>query len=130
VRYHRSFFLAILQKVLYGPRNCQGAHRIMDDDKSAKQLIDVEILYLLREGSETLYSVRKDLADVFAEDRSFGTIHPHLLKLEEEGLIKGLETRSNDSGPYKRPYVLTRKGRSTLEKQVNRLTKTVLKLTV
>lgn len=96
---------------------------------TAKQLIDVEILYLLRESSQTLYSIRRALAESFGEDRSFGTIHPHLLKLEDQGLIKGLELRSDD-GPYKRPLVLTRKGRSTLEKQVNTLAKMVIKMTM
>ncbi len=94
------------------------------------QLIDVEILYLLKESSQTLYSLRRGLADVFSEMRSFGTIHPHLVKLEYQGLIKGAQkTRPSGDGPNKRPFVLTRRGRSTLDKQVNVLAKTVLKMT-
>jgi DNA-binding PadR family transcriptional regulator len=101
----------------------------LEVEKTAKQLIDVEILYLLREGSQTLYALKRDLSEVFAEERSFGTIHPHLMKLEDKGLIKGVEARQSDGGPYKRPYLITKKGRSALEKQVNVLTKMVLKLT-
>ncbi len=100
-----------------------------DNKAAARQLIDIEILYLLREGSQTLYSLRRNLSQVFSEDRSFGTIHPHLVKLDEKGLIKGLEPRTEESGPYKRPYVLTGKGRHVLEKQVNLLAKMVLRMT-
>ena len=63
----------------------------MEQDRVAKQLIDLQILYLLRLGSQTLYSIRGALESVFGEDRSFGTIHPHLMKLEDGGLIKGQE---------------------------------------
>jgi DNA-binding PadR family transcriptional regulator len=111
-----------------------GSSRIAAEAIVVMQLIDVEILYLLKESSQTLYSLRGALADVFFEMRSFGTIHPHLVKLEDQGLIKGLQkTRPNgdgsNGGVNKRPFVLTRKGRYTLEKQVSVLAKTVLKMT-
>ncbi len=101
----------------------------LKSDNAATHLIDVEILYLLRKGSQTLYSIRRDLSNVFAEDRSFGTIHPHLVKLEEKGLIKGHETHPSENGPYKRPYVITRKGRHAQERQLNSLAKVILKMT-
>ncbi len=100
----------------------------LEEDKSAKQLIDTEILCLLRGGSQTLYSIKRELFNVFAEDRSFGTIHPHLVKLEEHGLIRGYEQHPSENGPFRRPYGITRKGRAVLEKQVNLLTRIILKM--
>ena len=103
------------------------------EEKVTKPLLDLQILYLLRSEPQTLYSMKKSLSETFGTERSFGTIHPHLVKLEENGLI---ESREEKKGPnarsgrlHRRIYRLTVKGRSNLHKDVELLSRLVLTMT-
>jgi DNA-binding PadR family transcriptional regulator len=119
--------------------NPRGKFRIMrnnlkliqeQDERVTKQFLDLQILYLLRAGPKTLYSMRSVLLETFGIQRSFGTIHPHLTRLEKLGLIEGFTIPSKQSKSHfpKRIYRLTRKGRSSLEREVNLLSKMVTKM--
>ncbi len=98
------------------------------DERVTKQFLDIQILYLLRNGPKTLYSMRAVLMDAFGVQRSFGTIHPHLTRLEKLGLIEGYTIPSRQTHFPKRIYRLTRKGRTALEREINILSKMVLKM--
>jgi DNA-binding PadR family transcriptional regulator len=98
------------------------------EEKVTKQFLDIQILYLLRGGPKTLYSMRGVLLEMFGVQRSFGTIHPHLTRLEKLGLIEGFTVPSGQSHFPKRIYRLTRKGRSSLDREINLLSKMVLKM--
>jgi DNA-binding PadR family transcriptional regulator len=99
-----------------------------EEEKVTKQFLDMQILYLLRSGPKTLYSMRGVLLEMFGVQRSFGTIHPHLTRLEKLGLIEGFTVASGQSHFPKRIYRLTRKGRASLEREINLLSKMVLKM--
>jgi DNA-binding PadR family transcriptional regulator len=98
------------------------------EEKVTKQFLDLQILYLLRAGPKTLYSMRGVLLQMFGVQRSFGTIHPHLTRLEKLGLIEGFTVSSGQSHFPKRIYRLTRKGRASLDREINLLSKMVLKM--
>jgi DNA-binding PadR family transcriptional regulator len=98
------------------------------EEKVTKQFLDLQILYLLRSGPKTLYSMRGVLLEMFGVQRSFGTIHPHLTRLEKLGLIEGFTVSSGQSHFPKRIYRLTRKGRASLEREISLLSKMVLKM--
>jgi DNA-binding PadR family transcriptional regulator len=99
-----------------------------EEEKVTKQFLDIQILYLLRSGPKTLYSMRGVLLEMFGVQRSFGTIHPHLTRLEKLGLIEGFTIDSGQLHFPKRIYRLTRKGRSSLEREINLLSKMVTKM--
>jgi DNA-binding PadR family transcriptional regulator len=103
-----------------------------DPEEVAKQLIDLQILFLLRREPHTLYTMKKSLGEAFGSQRSFGTIHPHLEKLESLGLIKsrseGGAKRSGSPRLRKRIYSLTAKGRAHLRKDVKLLSNLALKM--
>jgi PadR family transcriptional regulator, regulatory protein PadR len=98
-----------------------------EEEKITKSFLDLEVLYLLRQEPKTLYSIQKALQQVFGTRRSFGTIYPHLERLEEEGLIEGRTLKSSTFLP-KRIYRLTGSGRSTLNREIGYLSKMVAKL--
>jgi DNA-binding PadR family transcriptional regulator len=93
-----------------------------------KQILDSQLLFLIRLRPQTLYSIKKALAEHFDDDRSFGTIHPHLLKLEDAGLIRSRKGEDSSLRTAKIVYYITRKGRSVLTKDVAELTQLALKL--
>jgi DNA-binding PadR family transcriptional regulator len=93
------------------------------EQKVTKQFLDLEILYLLRNQPSTLYSFRTNLQKKFGAERSFGTIHPHLRALEKLGLIEGYVVPSGRANFPKRKYRITRKGRLSLDREVEVLTK-------
>ncbi|MCL4519557.1 MAG: PadR family transcriptional regulator, partial [Thaumarchaeota archaeon] len=44
----------------------------------SRQLVDIEILYLLKSGSMSGYELRKRLQRSFSINVSYGTLYPHL----------------------------------------------------
>jgi DNA-binding PadR family transcriptional regulator len=101
---------------------------IRDEESVGRQFLDLQILYLLRSGPKTLYSMRAVLFDAFGVQRSFGTIHPHLSKLEKLGLIEGIRTVPSRAHFPKHYYKLTAKGKRSLEREVRLLSNMVIKM--
>jgi len=100
-------------------------------EKVTKQLLDLQILYLLRNEPQTLYSTKKALKEVFGIERSFGTIHPHLLTLEKLRLIEGREERHSTKihSRVRKIYHIRNSGRSFLQKDIASLSRLLLTMT-
>ncbi len=99
-----------------------------EEERVSKQLLDSQILYFLRTEPQTLYSIRNELQQTFGVHRSFGTIHPHLARMESMGLIRRYYVRSNRAGFHKVFYKLTNKGEATLERNVALIKKIARKM--
>ena len=107
--------------------------RISDSSKSetsrinsVRQLLDVEILYLLNCEPCSGYELKKQLASVFELNLSYGTLYPHLRSLKEYGLIFGNSPDATSSpGPRsaKTTYALTFSGSVALRDAVQSLTR-------
>jgi DNA-binding PadR family transcriptional regulator len=90
----------------------------------AKQLVDVEILYLLTFSSKSGYELRKLLASWFKINISYGTLYPHLHALEKSGLVTGAWQQKFEEAPLKkRMYSLTPLGQATLRGNIESLSK-------
>ena len=88
----------------------------------ARQLVDVEILYLLNFGPKSGYELRKQLSRAFNIRISYGTLYPHLHALERSELISGTWSQKEESAPVKkRVYELTQNGSSLLRQSVQNL---------
>ncbi len=93
----------------------------------ARQLIDTEILYLLKFGRKSGYELRKHLLRSFAISVSYGTLYPHLRSLEKSGLIEGVwQQKESSLALRKRVYSLTPEGIATLISSVRNLSDTAL----
>lgn len=111
----------------------EGKRSLLRDDSSSspssssslvKQLVDVEILYLLTFNPKSGYEIRKQLLSWFKINVSYGTLYPHLHTLEKSGLISGAWEQKFESAPLKkRMYSLTPTGREFLKDNVESLTK-------
>lgn len=89
-----------------------------------KQLVDIEILYLLTLSPKSGYELRKQLASHFKINVSYGTLYPHLHSLESSGFVVGNWERKFDSAPLKkRIYSLTEEGHEVLRGNVESLAK-------
>ena len=89
-----------------------------------KQLVDIEILYLLTFSPKSGYELRKQLLNWFKINVSYGTLYPHLHSLERTGFISGKWHQKFDSAPLrKRIYSLTQAGRDVLQGSIESLTK-------
>ena len=89
-----------------------------------KQLVDIEILYLLTFSPKSGYELRKQLLNWFKINVSYGTLYPHLHSLERTGFISGKWHQKFDSAPLrKRIYSLTQAGREVLRGSIESLTK-------
>src|SRR5579872_6830532 len=93
----------------------------------AKQLVDVEILYLLTFSSKSGYELRKLLASWFKINISYGTLYPHLHALEKSGLVTGAWQQKFEEAPLKkRMYSLTPLGQASLRGNIESLSKIAL----
>ena len=92
-----------------------------------KQLVDIEILYLLTLSPKSGYELRKQLANGFKINVSYGTLYPHLHALENSGFVVGNWERKFEAAPLKkRIYSLTAAGREVLRSNVESLAKITL----
>jgi DNA-binding PadR family transcriptional regulator len=112
--------LSIKQQEESGLRR-QQASELMS---AAKQLVDIEILYLLTFSPKSGYELRKKLLSWFKISISYGTLYPHLHALEKSGLILGAWQQKFDEAPLKkRMYSLTPMGQKILRANVENLSK-------
>ena len=94
---------------------------------AAKQLVDIEILYLLTFSPKSGYELRKKLLNWFKISISYGTLYPHLHALEKSGLIIGAWQQKFDEAPLKkRMYSLTPVGQKILRNNIENLSKMAL----
>ncbi len=92
-----------------------------------KQLVDIEILYLLTFSPKSGYELKKQLLNWFKINVSYGTLYPHLHSLEETGFISGKWQQKFETAPLKkRSYSLTQTGNQVLRESVESLTKITL----
>ena len=97
---------------------------ILESASAAKQLVDIEILYLLTFSPKSGYELRKKLLSWFKISISYGTLYPHLHSLEKLGLISGTWQQKFDEAPLKkRMYSLTPAGLRILRVNVESLSK-------
>jgi len=94
----------------------------------ARQLVDIEILYLLNFGAKSGYELRKSLSKSFGIKISYGTLYPHLHALERSSLISGTwssqkeeTTAQQQVSLKKRVYDLTVQGTNVLKESIERL---------
>jgi DNA-binding PadR family transcriptional regulator len=92
-----------------------------------KQLVDIEILYLLTFSPKSGYELKKQLQNWFKINVSYGTLYPHLHSLESTGFITGKWQQKFESAPLKkRTYSLTLAGKEVLRGSIESLTKITL----
>ena len=92
-----------------------------------KQLVDIEILYLLTFSPKSGYELRKQLLNWFKINVSYGTLYPHLHSLEKTGFVIGKWQQKFEAAPLKkRTYTLTQAGNEVLRGSVESLTKITL----
>lgn len=82
-------------------------------------MIELLILYVLSEKELTMYSVLKNILDIYAAytQPSFGAIKPGLTRLEKDGFIKSRKAMS-DGGKLSGYYSITQSGREELKKLI------------
>lgn len=75
-------------------------------------MIELLILYTLRNHEKTIYAVRRDIIEIFGNFTvpSIGTIHPAMKRLEQKGCLTCTE-RMSEGGKKSSYYKLTQKGR-------------------
>jgi len=98
--------------------------RSLESTNVAKQLVDIEILYLLTFSPKSGYELRKHLLNWFKINISYGTLYPHLHALEKSGLVIGTWQQKFEEAPLKkRMYSLTPTGQRTLRGNIESLSK-------
>jgi DNA-binding PadR family transcriptional regulator len=104
------------------------AGMIDEDSKSiSRQLVDLEILYLLNFGPKSGYQLKKNLSKSFHLDLSYGTLYPHLHSLDRAELISGTWKYQSENAPLrKRMYSLTQKGLAKLSRGIGSLSRIAL----
>ncbi|MHB8567135.1 MAG: PadR family transcriptional regulator [Nitrososphaerales archaeon] len=107
-----------------------GTDEIRPRIQVARQLVDIEILYLLNFGSKSGYDLRKNLSRSFGIKVSYGTLYPHLHALERSNLITGTwsqkKEQSLEPSLKKRVYDLTSHGGIILKESIERLFTTAM----
>ncbi len=80
-------------------------------------MIEILILYIISKREKTLYSIRKEIIEVFGAftKPSIGTIHPALQRLLKEDAVSVYEKMS-DGGKKSSYYSITKKGLETFKK--------------
>lgn len=89
-----------------------------------RQLMDIEILYLLNFGPKTGYDLKKHLLELFRAEVSYGTIYPHLHSLQKSGLIQEIGSkaqRTSEAVLRKITYALTHLGALSLRESIANL---------
>jgi len=90
----------------------------------ARQLLDIEILYLLTPEPRSGYELKKHLLNLFHINISYGTLYPHLHSLEKSKLISGTwNSREPEEPMKKKMYSLTAQGSDKLRAGVEDLGK-------
>ena len=82
-----------------------------------KGILDVCVMEVIREEAVYGYELSQKLQQVGLPDISDGTIYPVLLRLQKNEFIQG-EMKPSPSGPNRKYYYLTEKGKEELEKLV------------
>ena len=77
---------------------------------SRRALLSVELLYLIKNGYNTGYRIKKAYSEYFGISVSFGTIYPLLHTLHKRGYLT--RKRANEQG--QKLYALSDEGRSML----------------
>lgn len=74
-------------------------------------MIEVLILYTIRKREKTIYSIRKEIFEIFGAftKPSIGTIHPALKRLLKRGAVS-LNERMSEGGKKSSYYSITKKG--------------------
>lgn len=108
----------------------QTQEKIPQDEEASslvKQLVDIEILYLLTFSPKSGYELKKQLQNWFKINVSYGTLYPHLHTLEKTGFVIGKWQQKFESAPLKkRTYSLTQAGKEVLRGSIESLTKITL----
>jgi DNA-binding PadR family transcriptional regulator len=78
---------------------------------SRRALVPLELLYLVRIGYNTGYTIKKAYEQFFGISVSFGTIYPLLHSLHKGGFL----TRKTQVGRTQKFYSLSREGQKALE---------------
>ena len=78
---------------------------------SRRALVPLELLYLVKKGFTTGYTIKKAYEKYFGISVSFGTIYPLLHSLYKGGFL----TRKTQSGRTQKFYSLSREGVKALE---------------
>ena len=78
---------------------------------SRRALVPLELLYLVRKGYNTGYTIKKAYEQFFGISVSFGTIYPLLHSLYKGGFL----TRKTQIGRTQKFYSLSRDGQKALE---------------
>lgn len=98
-----------------------------DSKNISRQLVDLEILYLLNFGPKSGYQLKKSLYSSFQLNLSYGTLYPHLHSLDKSQLISGTWKYQSENAPLrKRMYTLTPKGSAKLSRSIGNLSKIAL----
>lgn len=120
------------QTVNYSPPNDARPRLIQatsDEDAKniSRQLVDLEILYLLNFGPKSGYQLKKNLFSSFHLNLSYGTLYPHLHSLDKAELISGTWKYQGENAPLrKKMYSLTERGLNKLRKSISSLSKIAL----
>ena len=74
-------------------------------------MIEILILYIIHKREKTIYSIRKEIIEIFGTftKPSIGTIHPALQRLLKEGAVS-LTERMSSGGKKSSYYSITKKG--------------------
>lgn len=74
-------------------------------------MIEILILYIIHKREKTIYSIRKDIIEIFGTftKPSIGTIHPALQRLLKDGAVS-LNERMSSGGKKSSYYSITKKG--------------------
>lgn len=74
-------------------------------------MIEILILYIIHKREKTIYSIRKDIIEIFGTftKPSIGTIHPALQRLLKDGAV-ALNERMSSGGKKSSYYSITKKG--------------------
>ena len=80
-----------------------------------KGILDACVMEVIKEEAIYGYELSQKLQQVGLHDISDGTIYPVLLRLQKNGFIKG-EMKPSPTGPNRKYYYLTDKGKEELEK--------------
>ncbi len=74
-------------------------------------MIEILILYIIHKREKTIYSIRKEIIEIFGAFTrpSIGTIHPALQRLLKEGSVS-LNERMSEGGKKSSYYSITKKG--------------------
>lgn len=92
--------------------------------EGASGLITVAILKILSKEPLYGYAIMRVMESIFGDKIDKASIYMALRRLEEKGYVAS-EWVTGDSGPAKRVYKLTERGKQALERKLNCLVKLI-----